>query len=183
MDLLGERLARAGRDEAGFTLVELLVATMLGLVVIGAAVTAFTASIQTQPSISSRASQVQQARVAMERITRELRQGQGWGSGTSNPSQLSVVTYSADCGATRPCEVTYSCTAGTCTRRVGQGQAVQVVTGLATSDVFSYQSVNSPPVAAPTPTTDYVNITLPFPAESGDDAITLQDGVELRNHS
>jgi len=84
-------LARGqGEHEAGFTLVELLIAGISGLVVVGAAVTVFVASIRSEPDISSRAAQIQQARTTMERLTRELRQGSG--IAVASPSQLSLNT-------------------------------------------------------------------------------------------
>jgi len=49
------------------------------------------------------------------------------------------------------------------------------VSGLSSNDVFSY----SPDATDPT----YVGITLVFPAENGEEAITLTDGVALRNQS
>ena len=103
-------------EERGFTLPELLLATVLGLLVIGAAVTAFTSAIQSQPRINSQAAAIQQARTMMERITRELRQGSSVPSASA--SQLSIVTYvhSATCGGAAStssisCRVTYSCSA------------------------------------------------------------------------
>jgi|SRR5215211_7220155 len=181
-------LARVrGKHEAGFTLVELLIAGVLGLVVVGAAVTVFTASIRSEPGISSRAAQIQQARTTMERLTRELRQGSG--VATASPSQLSMNTYvnSATCGGDPSamaieCRVTYSCSADDCTRTEAQpadgsapGPAVLAISGLSSSDVFSY----SPDATDPS----YVAIRLEYPAETGDDAITLTDGVALRNRS
>ena len=55
-------------QERGFTLVELLVATVLGLIVIGGAVTVFTVSMSNQPRINSQSAAIQQARVVMERM-------------------------------------------------------------------------------------------------------------------
>ena len=75
----------------GFTLPELLIATVIGLIVIGAAVTAMTVSVNSQPRLNSQAASVQQARTTMERITRELRQGSSVPNATA--SQLSIVTY------------------------------------------------------------------------------------------
>src|SRR5262245_14227340 len=162
-------------EERGFTLPELLVATVLGLLVIGAAVTAFTGAIQSQPRVSSQAAAIQQARAMMERITRELRQGSSVPSASA--SQLSVVNYghSATCGGAASdssisCRVTYSCSSGTCTRTEAQptgtapGPAVQVVSGLSNSNVFSY----TPPTST---TPAYVGVTLAFPAKGGTDAI------------
>ena len=85
-------------ETGGFTLPELLIATVLGLIVIGAAVGAMTVGVNSQPRLNSQAASVQQARTTMERITRELRQGSSVPTATA--SQLSIVTYvnSATCG-------------------------------------------------------------------------------------
>jgi prepilin-type N-terminal cleavage/methylation domain-containing protein len=172
-------------EEQGFTLPELLVATVLGLLVIGAAVTAFTGAIQSQPRVNSQAGAIQQARTTMERITRELRQGSSVPSATA--SQLSIITYvdSATCGGAASttaisCRVTYSCSSGTCTRTEAKpdgtlpGPAVRVVSGLSSDNVFSYTAPSS---TAPA----YVGVTLALPATGGTDAITLSDGAALRN--
>src|SRR6266536_1274827 len=85
------------REAAGFTLVELLVASALAMVVIGAAVMAFTASIRSQPRIDSQAHAIAQARTTVERLVRELRQGSSVSSASA--SQLSIVTYvDSTCG-------------------------------------------------------------------------------------
>ena len=183
------RAFRAGRkaagDEHGFTLPELLVAMVLGLMVIGTGVMVFSASVQTQPKQQERGASISQARTAMERLTRELRQG--WEVPTATSNQLSLLTYvnSVTCGGNHgtssiPCRVTYSCTAGSCTRvealpnGSSPGPSETVVTGLSNGTVFGY----SPNTSDPT----FVNVTLSFPAPAGgDDAITLEDGATLRN--
>lgn len=183
-------LRAAGRrlrgDQRGFTLPELLVASVLGLSIIGSAVSVFTASIRSEPRVSSRAAKIEQARAFAEDLSRELRQG--WGTPTATGSQLAVLTYvrrttcgGSTVGAAIPCRVTYTCSAGACTRIVanpdgsGAGPAVRVVDGLADANVFTY----APSAAAPT----YLGLRLPFPAENGEDAITLEDGVAFRNQS
>ncbi len=174
---------RLAREEDGFTLVELLVASVLGLIVVGAAVMMFTAGIKSEPRAASRSAQIQQARTTMERVTRELRQGSSVPTATT--SQLSILTWvkSATCGGASSttaiqCQVTYTCT-GACMRTernpdgTGSGPAEQVVSGLSGSPVFSY----TPSAAEPA----HVGVTLQFPAGGGEDAISLQDGVTLRN--
>src|SRR4029078_5120338 len=77
------------------------------------------------------------------------------------------------------CRVTYSCSGATCTRTEAKpdgtspGPAVQVVSGLSSSNVFAY---TAPTSTAPA----YVGVTLAFPAKDGSDAITLADGAALR---
>lgn len=173
-------------ESGGFTLVEMLVAMMIATVVIGAAVTVFTAGIKSQPRIESQAQAIESGRTTMERIVRELRQGAGLVTGTTpSASAISIVTYvdSTCAGASTTtaaqCSVSYTCASGTCTRRVAQpngsspGPAVKVASGLSSDNVFSC----SPSCAAPA----YIGVTLSFPGANGGNAITLNDGAALRN--
>ena len=52
-------------------------------------------------------------------------------------------------------------------------QTATFVTGLTTGDIFSY----SPSTTAPTS----ISLTLRFAGDNGDDAITVTDGIALRN--
>jgi prepilin-type N-terminal cleavage/methylation domain-containing protein len=173
-------------DEHGFTLVELLVAVALMLIIVAAAMGLLVTSNNSQPRISKRASALQQGRVLTERITRELRQGVGVAT-TPTASTLSLLTYvghsacgSSQVGAARQCRVTYSCaTNGICTRTernpdgTGTAPAVRVAEGLRSNAVFSYQ----PTTVNPT----FVGIRLEYPAADGEEAVTFDDGVALRN--
>jgi len=176
--------APALRDEHGFTLPELLIALVLSLMVVGTGVMVFSAAVHTQPEQQRRGEGIQQARTATERLTQEVRQGLSVPTATSN--QLSIVTYvnSASCGGAAsnsaiPCRVTYTCTAGSCTRvealpnGLSPGPARTVVTGLTSSAVFSYLPSSANP--------KFVNMTFSFSAGNGDDSITVQDGATLRN--
>jgi prepilin-type N-terminal cleavage/methylation domain-containing protein len=175
--------------DAGFTLPELLIATVIGLMVVGAAVTVFSSAVRSQPEVSQRNAAIQQARTMSETLTRELRQGSN--ATTTSGDNLAILTYvpRAACGSTAVgpstrCRVFYSCSsAGTCTRTecppdftavgAGCGPTRTVVTGLADNNVFTF----SPRV----PGEAYVGVRLAFPAANGDDAITLHDGIALRN--
>jgi len=188
-------LARLASEE-GFTLAELLIAMMLGLIVLAGAVLVFTAGIHVQPRIEKRALEIQQARTMSERMTRELRQGSN-ASVSADASGLMILTYvprSTSCNtpattgsSVARCRVFYTCrSAGatsSCTRvecpptllAVGTGcsSPTTVVSGLSTNQVFTF--------SPQTPGQAYVGVRLQFPAENGDDAITIQDGVALRN--
>ena len=180
------RASRAiATDSRGFTLPELLIATVIGLVVIGGAVTAMTAGVSSQPRLNSQAASVQQARTSMERITRELRQGSSVPTATA--SQLSIVTYvkRATCGGAAAntsiaCRVTYTCSSGGCSRTEAKpdgtapGPAVQVLTGLSSNSVFSYTAPTSTAPAS-------VGVTLAFAAQGANQGITLSDAAALRN--
>ena len=181
---LRNRLRIAGSEDA-FTLIELLLVISLTLIILGGTVGVLTAGIRSEPRIAERTADIQAARVAMERLTREIRQGSSVTTATG--SQFAIVTNvnSATCGGAhstevRSCRVTYSCSAGQCTRTEanpdgsGTPSTEVVVRGIgSTSTVFSY----SPSAAAPS----YIEIKLEFPAAAGDDSITLTDGVSLRN--
>jgi type IV pilus assembly protein PilW len=169
-------------EQSGLTLVELLVASMLGLLVVGAGLSIFIGAVRSEPRTSSKVAAIQQARFTVDRIVRELRQG--WDA-TASPSQLSMTTYvkAVSCngpvaGTAIPCKVTYTCAGEACTRVVAQpdgsapGPAVQVAGGLASANVFS-----PAPLTEPT----YVGVTFAFATDG--EPFTLGDGAALRNPS
>jgi prepilin-type N-terminal cleavage/methylation domain-containing protein len=169
-------LAALRREERGFTLIELLVATSLGLVVVGAALAMFVGGMRSEPRTAAKVAAIQEARVVLDRMTRELRQGIEV-SGTA--SQLEIVTYvkattcnGAPASTSIPCEVTYVCAGDACTRSVADpggtpGPAKQVVDGLVSTNVFE---------------ADPAYVGIEFTLMSGDDdPVTLEDGVALRN--
>lgn len=168
----------------GFTMPELLVVIMVSMILIGGSVTVMTANMKNEPRIAERTADVQGARVAMEGITRELRQGATVVSASG--TQLSLITNvnSATCGGAasievRSCRVTYSCTSGKCTRRESNpdgslpSQPQTVVQGIAAGSVFTFTPNSTTPA--------YVGVKLQFPAAQGDDSITLSDGVTMRS--
>jgi Tfp pilus assembly protein PilW len=189
------RIRKTAGSEEGWTLVEMLLAASLGLIIVGAALGMFTSGLKSQPKATAQGAGVTQAQTAMERITRELRQGLGVITATS--SQISVSTYvdQATCGGAAAstairCRVTYSCSGGACTRTVSQsdgsapGTAQTVVSGMSSSNVFTYwpnAAGSSGCAAAGSTTPTYVCVTLAFPDNVGRNAITLSDGVGLRN--
>jgi prepilin-type N-terminal cleavage/methylation domain-containing protein len=184
MGRLGELTGAARRSERGFTLIELLVATTIGMAVLGGAVTIFLGAVKSEPRTTAKVSAIQQGRVALERITRELRQGSEVPTATAG--ELAVVTYvkqsscgGSPAGAAIACRVTYTCTAGACTRTVAQpdggspGAAIEIVTDLSSTSVFSY----APSAVEP----EHVGVELSFEKSQGTDPVVLADGVTLRN--
>jgi Tfp pilus assembly protein PilW len=186
--MLSAAIKRVGarlRAEDGMTLSELLVAAALGLVVIGTAVVVFTAAVRSEPRVSGRANDVQQARTTIERITRELRQGST--VTTATPSQLTMITWvhKASCGGAAAqssiqCRVSYTCTGSpvVCTRTEtqtsggGTPASAEVARGLSSAAIFTY----SPSSADP----EFVGVNMAFPADGGEDSITLADGAAPR---
>jgi type II secretory pathway pseudopilin PulG len=178
------RLHDAGSAD-GFTLIELLLVISLTLIILGGTVGILIAGVKSEPRIAERTADIQAARVAMERLTREIRQGVTVTSATGSQFALVTNVNSATCGGAhstevRACRVTYSCSAGKCTRTEvnpdgsGTPSSEVVLSGItSTSSVFSY----SPSAAAPA----YIEVKLEFPSVGGDDSITLSDGVSMRN--
>jgi prepilin-type N-terminal cleavage/methylation domain-containing protein len=176
------------RSEEGFTLIELLVAMTIGMVVLGGAVTVMIGALHSGPRTESQVTAVQEGRVAVERMTRELRQGlEVLDEPAPAGNQLALITYvkQSPCGgppaATAiPCRVTYTCGAGACSRTVQDpsdsttGTPVEVVNGLATTtNVFSYVLAESEPT--------YVGVQLTFTTQEGSGPVVVADGAALRN--
>jgi prepilin-type N-terminal cleavage/methylation domain-containing protein len=192
MRRVGRRPLRAG-GEAGFTMIEMLVASAVGLVVVGVLATLMTSVLRAQPEQQERSAQIQDGRVIVERIVRELRQSKPVVGATSNATQITVDAYTrSGCGAAAPttsaalCRVTYSCTQsgalGSCTRRAGTGAAVTILTDLRSAAVFSYGATTSPTCdLASTATPAFVCLTLAYPAGDGQEAVTIEDSAYLRN--
>jgi prepilin-type N-terminal cleavage/methylation domain-containing protein len=175
-----------GGREAGFTLVELLVASAMGVVVLGAVGSLVVSAMKDQPQISERAQNISTARWVLERLTRELRNGIKVDQATASKVSFQTYVRHSTCGGSTnlasgtpsiKCEVTYTCTTTSCSRieaapGVYTGTARTIFEGIDSSSVFTYS-----PAAAPT----YVKITLRIPNPSGPAAMTVTDGASLRN--
>jgi hypothetical protein len=185
--VLHARLAR--RDgEAGITLVELLVASAMGVVLMGAVSSLVISAMRDQPKISQQAQTISTARWVLERITREIRNGVRVDKATSSAVSFETYVRHTTCGGTTLlastaapilCEVTYTCTTTSCSRiealpKVETGTAVPIFKGINSSNVFEYL----PSAAAPT----YIKVTLRMPNPSGPAALTVSDGASLRNN-
>jgi Prokaryotic N-terminal methylation motif len=181
------RIDRSLPDEAGLTLVELLVASAMGVVLMGAVGTMVVQTMRAQPDVSKRSQNITTSRWVLERMTREIRNGVT--VDTALPNEVSFRTYlrRTECGATgtlasdKPailCQVTYGCSSTTCSRieaapGVKTGTAKPIFEGIDDSNVFSYK----PNTNAAT----FVGITLHLPNPSGSSDLTISDGASLRN--
>lgn len=178
-----------GRDEAGLTLVELLVAAAMSVVLVGAACMMLISAVRSQPTLSEKAQAISTARYVLERMTREIRNGVVVYSGaTGSKVEFKTQVRRTACGAgvqespSTPaieCRVTYACTTTACTRTEtapsvpGSGGApTTLISGLGSSKVFNYE----PSVTEPS----YVGITLHIPNPDGEGELTVTDGAGLR---
>jgi type II secretory pathway pseudopilin PulG len=181
------RLARS-RGEAGITLVELLIASTMSIVVVGAATSMLISAVKDQPELSGRAQSISSARWVLERLTREIREGVKVDNATASSVSFQTYVRHTTCGGTTPpagtspsikCEVTYTCTTTSCSRKetalgtlIG-GTPRTIFSGIDDANVFSY----TPSAAAAT----YVGVTLHLPNPSGSSDLTVSDGASLRN--
>lgn len=185
---LRKRLGGRSRD-GGFTLVELLVASTIGVVVLGAIVSLVVSTMRAQPQISQRAEDISTARWVLERLTREVRNGIQVDKATASSVSFETYVRRTTCGgSTVPspsapaikCEVTYTCSAVTraCTRieaapGVFTGTPRTIFEGIGSAQVFDYV----PSAADAT----FIEITLHLPNPAGHAPLTVTDGASLRN--
>ena len=185
-----KRLRLASR-EGGFTLVELLVASTMGAVVMAAVASLVISAVRDQPKISKQAQNITTARWVLERMTREIRNGIAVATNASyvKPNVVSYEAYvrRTSCGSTTQpvstaapirCQITYTCTTTSCSRieaspGVFTGTPRTIFKGINSSQVFSY----APNETKPT----YIKITLRIPNPSGTGALTVSNGASLRN--
>jgi type II secretory pathway pseudopilin PulG len=181
------RRLRAAKREDGFTLIEMLVAMSMGVVVMGGVVVLLIGAMRSQPRLDKQATNIQTARYALERMTREIRNGVVVDKYTSSSISFQTYVRHTTCGGSTmaassvsatKCEVTYTCSSTSCTRieaapNVYTGTAVTIFSGINNaSSVFSWS-----PSTAPT----YVSVTLKIPDPEGSGALTVSDGASLRN--
>lgn len=199
MSRLRDCLSRA-REEDGLTLVELLVASALSVVLVGAVGSMLVSTMRAQPGLSERAQSVSEARWVLERMTREIRNGVRIDQAT--PSTVSFLTYvrRTSCGGGVPassttpaikCEVTYQCTTTACTRRESPdgtftGTPKTLFTGINNAEVFCYVPSTQPdPLTCGTAKsvagTTYVGVRLRLPNPSGVGNLVASDAASLRN--
>jgi type II secretory pathway pseudopilin PulG len=198
--LLASRL-RALDPEAGMTLIELLVATIMGLIVVGGATAMLISAVRDQPKQQKQAENISTARYELERMTREIRNGVSVTASASNSVSFVGQVRRTSCGGSVPanssapaihCQILYSCSTTSCTRterEVGAtsgGVTTTIVTGIDSAEVFCFvPSTNADPTecgAAQTgesPT--FVGITLRVPNPSGPGSLTVSDGASLRS--
>lgn len=180
--------ARKQKGEAGFTLVELLVSSLMGVVVMGAVASLVISAVREQPKISKEAQNISSARWMLERLTHELRNGIAVKEGTASKISFEGYVRRGACGSSTAlaaaspsikCLITYECSSTSCTRKetspaTTTGTAKPVFSGLVSSQVFSYV----PSVANAT----YVKATLRFPdpTDAGS-PLVISSGASLRN--
>jgi len=190
------------RDESGMTLIEVLVAAMMSVIVVGAACAMLISAVRDQPALSGKAEAVTTARYQLERVVRELRNGVMVEVSSPTEVRLRTQVRRVSCGGafqTDPlaepvqCRVAYRCGSGSCTRTeetlagVPVSTPVVALSGIGNPNVFCYvPSAETDPTqcgAAPeegSPPT-FVGVNLRVPDPEGPGLMTISDGATLRS--
>jgi type II secretory pathway pseudopilin PulG len=183
------------------TLIEILVAMIMGLIVVGGATAMLISAVRAQPKQQKQAENVDTARFELERMTREIRNGIAVTSSAPNSVSFVARVRRTTCGGTVPtspsapaiqCQIVYGCTATACTRterEVGKtsgGVASTIVTGIDSAEVFCFvPSANTDPTecgpAQTSKSPTYIGITLHVPNPSGPGSLTVSDGASMRS--
>jgi Tfp pilus assembly protein PilW len=182
---------RAGAgQEAGLTLVELLVAAAMSVILVAAACTMLISAVRSQPTLSKKSQEISTARYVLERMTREIRNGISVEStATGSHVEFKTRVRRSTCGGAVQespsvpaieCRVTYNCTTTECTRTEtapsvsgASGTPIPLVGNLVSDRVFNYEPTFP---AAPS----YVGITLHIANPEGKGELTVTDGAGLR---
>lgn len=164
-------MRRISAREEGVTLIELVTVTGLLLLVMTTIVSLLTTVQRSQARHASRAHTNDITRIAMERITKEIRQASAVASGAT-ASHLQITTYVNGTSTT----VTYDAV-GMQLTRVSGGTTQVLIDRLTSTNVFTYDP------SATVPTT--IQISLRVQPESfvtdANSTVELDSEVKLRN--
>lgn len=171
-----QRTSAADTDSgsAGFTIVELVITCSLLLIVLGVIFSALDAVTKSEAYSSDRTAALDEMRITLNRMTRELRQASWVDEGTSTASRIEFDTY----GSGTPRHVVYNVAGPDLTRTVDGGTAVTILGDLASPSLFVY--VTAPPI----PGAQWVHINLQVrPKRSPETVLVLDSEVNLRNRT
>jgi Tfp pilus assembly protein PilV len=188
-------------DESGMTLIEMLVASLMSVIIVGASCAMLISAVRDQPALSKKAQNVTTARYQLERMVREIRNGVQVESASPSAVTLVARVRRVACGGpvqTNPsaepvqCMITYSCTGSACTRTEKNSVGIPVGTptiaasGIGSTEVFCFapsseedpsQCGNPDDPAAAT----YIGVSLEVPNPEGPGLLTISDGATLRS--
>jgi Tfp pilus assembly protein PilW len=163
-------------SEKGMTLVELLVTIPMALAVAGSIMTLTNVFSRNEKATANRSAAITQAQVALDRMTRDIRQasvvadpstGTSAAAGTYTGLQLTLPPGSRPSGT-----ILWSCTTlavtSTCSRQVNSGPAIDQLTVTGTNAIFTVRLLaDSDPtmqvsISVTVPTTVPVDVTKTF---------------------
>ena len=165
---------RISAREDGFTLVELLTASALLLVVMAAMFSVFGGMQRFGARQASRSQSSDVVRLAMERMTKEIRQATNVRT-TSTASYLDIDAYVGGVET----RIIYDATSGTTLTRTVDGVTLPIVERLESSSIFLY---SSDPSTGAQPSVVTISLSVSPEKFSVDETtIDIDSEVQLRN--
>ncbi len=168
------------KNKKGFSLIEMMVAVViLGLIVLGL-VTFFTGGVKSWVAGQSQLTAQRNARQAMDRMVREIREGENVKTGSDDDT---IVVSIPALGSEFAYDVTYSLSNTTIKRGTTPLIDNVLITG---EDIFEYYDSSGikydPPDSTTLPTISKIHINLKVDVDDdGNPDITLNTDVNLRN--
>jgi prepilin-type N-terminal cleavage/methylation domain-containing protein len=197
------------RLERGFTLIEVLIGMVMTLAIFLAAMPIIEGAANTQGRAQTTGFAIGDAREFEELVLADLRPASKFSLSSSlvpptsgNSITVTTLVHNTFCGSQTlddrslgsstkdviSCRVKYVCNSGTCTRQelnpdgTGSGLPITVITGISNSaSVFTPSYSGDGGLTGGGVRYVAVEVVLPNKSSQGDDAITLDDGVALRN--
>jgi hypothetical protein len=165
------------RDQSGFQLIELVLASALLAVALGAVLALLDVTGQQAPKHTERGQAIREAETGVERMTREIRQASTVTLNSSRSVDLRTWVRVGG-GAAIERSVRFDCSTDKCERSEGPvggplGGGEVLITGVSNSDIFT----PTPSSGSPT----YLGIKLALNIERNTKPYYVYDGAEMRN--
>ena len=167
-------------NQKGFSLIEMMVAmAVLGLIVLGL-VTFFTGGTRSWVTGQHQLEAQRNARLSMDRMVKEIREGKNIGSGSETSITVLVPHFDVDGNIDSDYTVTYALIDDTTIQRDANPLIENVLTGEA---IFKYYNNSDTEVTSPDATISKIHINLKVDVDKDDyPDITLNTDVNLRNY-
>lgn len=163
------RLPKISAREDGFTVIELSITMGILLIVMGSLLSVFTAAQRTQSFASNRSETLDEMRLAMDQMTKDIRQATLIDA-TSGASRIEMDSYVL--GVTQ--HVIYETSGSTVTRSIGSSTGIPLLTRLVSTPIFTY----SPNVTG----AQVVTVTLRVsPRNAPETVLELTSEIRVRN--
>src|SRR4051794_38145912 len=157
------------RNERAFTLIELTIVVAILLLVVASILTQLTSAQRSEVFAADRGAAIDETRVSMARMTKDLRQATTIDP-TSSATQVGMTTYVK--GTLSP--VTYTISGNNLLRTVGSHPAELLQKDLASTSIFTYEPSNTD--------AEVVSILLEVqPEASPETTVQMTSEVRLRN--
>lgn len=162
------RKISAPKSEEGYTIVELMITIGIFTIVLSALIGVFISVQRSQAYVADRTQSLDNLRVAMDRLSKEVRQATVVGARSA--TSLAMTTFVSGSAE----DVTWAVTGGTLTRTNQWGASTPLLRNVTNSDVFTYTPATGRPIV--------VTVRLKMrPVQIPDTVLELTSEIRLRN--